>query len=77
MVITSFSFSQGKKYSPTAIHEAAHNGNINLVREILQTKPDPDIRDSFGGTALHAAMFQKNIEIVKLLIDAGYDVIVI
>ena len=74
VTVTFPGFSQGKKHSPTAIHEAAHNGNINLVREILQTKPDPDIRDSFGGTALHAAMFQKNIEIVKLLIDAGYDV---
>jgi ankyrin repeat protein len=74
IIITDFSFAQSKKYSPTAIHEAAHGGNINLVREILLTKPDADIRDSFGGTALHAAMFQKNIEIVKLLIDAGYDV---
>jgi len=67
-------FAQDKIYSPDAIHKAAYNGNINLVRDILRTKPDPDIRDSSGGTALHAAMFQKNIEIVKLLIDAGYDV---
>jgi ankyrin repeat protein len=67
-------FAQDKKYSPTAIHEAAYNGNIDLVREILKTEPDRDARSSFGGTALHDSMFQKNAEIVQLLIDAGYDV---
>ena len=67
-------FAQDKKYSPTAIHEAAYNGKIDLVRDILKTNPDRDARSSFGGTALHDSMFQKNLEIVKLLIDAGYDV---
>ena len=65
---------EDKLYSPTAIHEAAYNGKIDLVREILKTNPDRDARSSFGGTALHDSMFQKNVEIVRLLIGAGYDI---
>lgn len=57
-----------------SLHKAAHNGDIGLVRSILKNNVDPDTRDSFGGTALHAAMFQKNTEIIMLLINYGFDV---
>ena len=68
--------SQGSnaQYAKDALHKAAYDGNEKRVREILQTKPDPDARDSSGGTALHAAMFQKNIKIVTLLLDYGLDI---
>lgn len=56
------------------IHLAAYNGNETQVIELLEANPDPDERDSYGGTALHAAMFQDNTRIVELLIEAGYDV---
>ena len=56
------------------IHKAAYNGDINKVRELLKKGVNPDERDSFGGTALHAAMFQKNMEIVKLLLENQFDV---
>lgn len=56
------------------IHLAAYHGNEAKVIELLKTNPDPDARDSYGGTALHAAMFQDNTRIVELLIDAGFDV---
>ncbi len=52
---------------------AAYNGEKQKVIEILKRKPDPDHRDSFGGTALHAAMFQKDLSIVILLLDYGFD----
>jgi len=57
-----------------SVHLAAYHGDEQKVIELLAFKPDPDARDSYGGTALHAAMFQDNIRIVQLLIDAGYDV---
>lgn len=60
--------------APLSLHKAAHRGDIKAVRAILKTKIDPDARDSFGGTALHAAMFQDKLEIVRLLIEAGLDV---
>ncbi|MDG3085549.1 ankyrin repeat domain-containing protein [Vibrio hannami] len=56
------------------IHLAAYHGNEAKVIELLRLNPDPDARDSYGGTALHAAMFQKNVKIVQHLIDAGFDV---
>lgn len=63
-----------KTYAKDALNKAAYSGNVEEVAEILKTKPDPDARDSSGGTALHAAMFQKNIKIVEMLIDYGLDV---
>ena len=56
------------------IHRAAYHGDINKARELLQKGVKPDERDSFGGTALHAAMFQKNMEIVHLLLKNHFDV---
>ena len=56
------------------IHKAAYNGDTVKVQEYLKKGVDPDERDSFGGTALHAAMFQKNMEIVKLLLEHRFDV---
>ena len=56
-----------------ALHKAAYNGNLESVKNILRENPDPDARDSSGGTALHAAMFQDNMEIVLLLLDYGLD----
>jgi ankyrin repeat protein len=56
------------------IHKAAYNGDIKRVQDLLAKGVNPDARDSYGGTALHAAMFQKNMEIVKLLLEHGFDV---
>lgn len=61
-------------HSDEQLHKAAYYGDIEMVKSLLKEQPDPDERDSFGGTALHAAMFQNNLEIVELLIDAGLDV---
>lgn len=60
--------------SSDTIHLAAYHGSEAEVIELLKLNPNPDARDSYGGTALHAAMFQNNIKIVQLLIDAGFDV---
>lgn len=62
------------KYDKDELHKAANKGDIEKVKEILKTKIDVDERDSFGGTALHAAMFQDNIKIVKILIENGFDI---
>ncbi len=61
-------------FSEDTLHKAAYNGDIELVTKILQNSVNPDERDSFGGTALHAAMFQKKTEIITLLITHGFDV---
>lgn len=52
---------------------AAYKGQKQKVMEILRQKPDTGHRDSFGGTALHAAMFQKDVSIIVMLLDYGFD----
>lgn len=66
-------FIPGMVFPGGQLHRAAYNGDIITVRSLLQKPIDPDERDSSGGTALHAAMFQDNPEIIELLIEAGFD----
>jgi len=69
LLVTPSAFAQNAE-----IHKAAYSGDINKVQELLQRGVKPDERDSFGGTALHAAMFQKNMQIVKLLLQNGFNI---
>ncbi len=55
------------------LESAAYNGDKQKVIQILKTKPDINHRDSFGGTALHGAMFQKDLSIIEMLLDYGFD----
>ena len=63
----------GQGFPPEAIFVAAYRGDAEILREILATKPDKNVRDAFGDTALHVAIFQKDVSVVKLLLDYGFD----
>jgi ankyrin repeat protein len=56
--------------------KAVADGDAAQVKILLESNPriNVDKRDSYGGTALHGAMFIKNADIVTLLIKYGYDV---
>jgi uncharacterized protein len=71
-VVVLFLFLNGLAYCED-LESAAYNGEKQKVIDILKTKPSPDHRDSFGGTALHAAMFQKDTSIIVMLLDYGFD----
>ena len=58
---------------PHAILNASYCGDEAMVRKILASGADKNIRDDFGDTALHVAIFQSNLMIVKLLLDYGFD----
>ena len=60
-------------YPPQAMIVAAYLGDEELLMDILDTKPDKNVRDAFGDTALHVAAFQKNLVVLKLLLDYGLD----
>jgi len=62
-----------KNYPPFAIINASYRGDEQTVREILAAGIDKNVRDAFGDTALHVAIYQSNITIVKLLLDYGFD----
>jgi len=63
----------GNTYPPHAILNASYCGDEETVRDILACGTDKDVRDSFGDTALHVAIYQKNLMIIKLLLDYGFD----
>ena len=61
-------------FPPNAIINAAYRGDERMVREILASgSVDKNVRDAIGETALHLAIFQSNINVVKLLLDYGFD----
>jgi uncharacterized protein len=61
------------EFPPCAIINAAYRGDIKTMREILAAGVDKDVRDALGATALHEAMLQPNVSVVKLLLDNGFD----
>ena len=63
----------GRTFPPQAIIVASYQGDAEMVRTILVSNPDKDARNAFGDTALHVAIFQPNLLVVKLLLDHGFD----
>jgi len=56
----------------TALHEAALNGETNLVQLLLRNRADPNRREKQNrGTPLHVACFQGHIEVCRQLLKAG------
>ena len=78
VLLVSFMGAQEEKtparvFPPQAIIIASYRGDDRMVREILATAPDKEVRDALGATALHAAMYQTNLVVIKLLLDDGFD----
>lgn len=59
---------------PTALHRAAWAGHVNVIQQLLAVLGCPaDLQDHLGMTALHAAVANKQLGTVKLLLDAAAD----
>jgi ankyrin repeat protein len=58
----------------TPLHKACSSGTPNIVKFLLQHRPEVDIRDFLGNTALHVACSARNEYAVCLLVQAGADV---
>ena len=63
----------GGSFPPRAILAASYRGDEATVRQILAAGVDKNVRDDFGDTALHVAILQPNINIVKILLENGFD----
>jgi ankyrin repeat protein len=63
-----------QRFPPQAIINAAYRGDVDMIRLILSTPHDKDYRDGLGGTALHVAIFGNNLEVIRLLLDNGFDI---
>lgn len=64
-------------FNETALHRAAAEGHINIVRSFLNHGADPGVRSNLDETVLHSAIGNNShtcVAIVKVLIDLGIDV---
>jgi tyrosine-protein kinase len=55
----------------TPVHEAAKRGFFEVVKILMEYKPDLSLRDSKGSTALHLAARNGHHDIIKLLVEVG------
>ncbi|MDD2566020.1 MAG: ankyrin repeat domain-containing protein [Candidatus Gracilibacteria bacterium] len=54
--------------------ELCSKGDIELIRKLLELKPELNIGSGkYGEYPLNGAIYSKNLEIVKMLVDAGSD----
>ncbi|XP_072464630.1 E3 ubiquitin-protein ligase MIB2 isoform X4 [Notamacropus eugenii] len=55
----------------TALQVAAHLGQVELVRLLLQAHAGVDVRDDEGDTALHYTAFGNQAEVTRVLLSRG------
>lgn len=60
--------------SHTALHSAAENGTLEVVRYLLQRDADVNGLDRLQSTPLHYAVTSKNTSAVRLLLNNGAEV---
>lgn len=53
--------------------EAASYNNINAVKVLLKNNADVNVQNKYGMTALMWACHRGNLEMTKMLLDAGAD----
>ncbi len=53
------------------LHAAAARGDSAKLKRLLAARPDVDVRDAYGRTALHVATFAREREAIRLLEKAG------
>lgn len=58
----------------TALHWAAHNGDVDLVKRLIKAKAKVNVANSYGATPMQEAAERADPEIIKLLLKAGADV---
>ena len=56
------------------LHDAAKNGDLEQLKQLLDQGTDIEEQDRFVGTALHWAAITGNAEVAQVLIAAGADV---
>lgn len=61
-------------YDASLLHLAAGNNNVEIVRMLIKTGVDVNVKDKSDQTPLHYAAGKNNREIAGLLIKAGADV---
>lgn len=66
--------SKNKKPSNTPLHFAAINGDIEIVKMLLDRGANIDAKNQYGRTPLHNAIENKKMEITELLLNRGANI---
>jgi ankyrin repeat protein len=56
------------------LHSVCHDGNLELVKLMIDGGVDISTVDKYGWTPLHNACYDGNLELVKLLVDSDADI---
>ena len=62
------------KHGNSAIMKAAREGNVSIVKELIQKGVDLDLKNVDGNTALWNTCFASSFECFYELVDAGIDI---
>ncbi|XP_045213506.2 ankyrin-3-like [Mercenaria mercenaria] len=62
------------KGGQTALHIACKEGNVNIVKELLNHSADTNLYTQKGNTPIHLACYYGHLNVVELLLDNGCDV---
>jgi len=76
IIIVGLTIVMANFYKDAGLHVAAHFGQYDQVVELLKLDENINVdeRDKFGGTALHASIWQNDVRVVKVLVDYGFDI---
>ncbi len=61
-------------HSPLFSVAYAYSGNVEIAAMLLEKGADINLRDRYGSTPLHYALYQKKKELAKFLIEQGADI---
>ncbi|MGI0150249.1 MAG: ankyrin repeat domain-containing protein [Thermoplasmata archaeon] len=61
------------QFANTALDAAVAGDHADVVRTLLAARGDPNVRSEANYTSLHKAAAHGNLEIVRMLLDAGAD----
>uniref|UniRef100_A0AAG5DL42 Uncharacterized protein n=1 Tax=Anopheles atroparvus TaxID=41427 RepID=A0AAG5DL42_ANOAO len=62
-------------FSRSALHIACSRGYLDMIKVLLESGANPNIRDKNLNTPLHLATCTENIEVVQTLLDYGTNVL--
>ena len=65
---------EDKEIKPLEIFSAIENGNLEMVRKLLEKGADPNLQETNGRTLLHTAVIEVQVDIVHELINKGAQV---
>ena len=75
VTICTLLFGFGHRVIADAIHDAALDGNLPAIKNILAAQPDAvNARDEKGLQPLHLAVIKGHDDVVRVLLDSGADI---